>query len=293
MKRIKEIFGSMSTDFKSDIKHAQQNFLTKSAKQIRTKLKILVISASNLLAKDSCGTSDPYVTIQCGFSRLKRTKTRKKNLNPVWNETLEFEFINTADGIISDSGNCGNKMIIRVWDEDVGIKAQLDKMLTNEQDDFLGQVVLDINDLNLGSEESYQLRPRHDGSNVSGCLVMKIEQKVVETLSNYRSAELSSEKRSKIIELARSADYIDEYRCLHRYLFTSIHEAAKSNSFSKSSSSSSTSNEKNLTEIGLVNSRSADMTWMLDCFPNEYCGDQAVKANYFKGRLKDIFYGKF
>lgn len=67
------------------------------------------------------GQSDPYVTIQCGLSKIKRTKTQKKCLNPIWNETIEFEYTTTTEGIL-DEGNCGDKIIIRVWDEDIGLK---------------------------------------------------------------------------------------------------------------------------------------------------------------------------
>lgn len=226
LNKIRNTFKIDATEFKNDIKRVQQNYLNRTEKQIKTRLRIFVKNACDLLAKDSCGTSDPYVTIQCGFSKLKRTKTQQKNLNPVWNETIEFEYLNTADGIVTDLGNCGNKIIIRVWDEDVGLKAQLDKMLTNEADDFLGQVVLDINDLNLNVEQSYQLRPRTDGSNVSGYINLKINLKVIETLS-YLTRTRCFRKDFKVFESTIIKNdvqwsYIEEYRCLHRHIFKYI-----------------------------------------------------------------------
>jgi hypothetical protein len=190
-------------------------------KRIKTKLKIFVKNAIGLMAKDACGTSDPYVTIQCGFLPIKRTKTQKKKLNPIWNETLEFEYFNTADGIYTDNTKptssssssssssashgqtmCGNKIVIRVWDEDVGIKAQLDKMLTKESDDFLGQIVLDINELNLNGEQPYELKPRNDGYAVTGYIILSLSlglfevsqslAKISETSINYSLDNVST-----------------------------------------------------------------------------------------------------
>ena len=37
------------------------------------------------------------------------------------NELIEFEYTTTTEGIL-DEGNFGDKIIIRVWDEDIGIK---------------------------------------------------------------------------------------------------------------------------------------------------------------------------
>ena len=53
------------------------------------KLVVEVCHAKNLLAKDGDGTSSPYVVIDFDNQRLK-TKTKAKDLNPVWNEKLEF-----------------------------------------------------------------------------------------------------------------------------------------------------------------------------------------------------------
>ena len=53
-------------------------------------LVVHVLKARGLLASDSNGLSDPYVSIK--FSSQKRkTKIVRKSLNPEWNETFEFK----------------------------------------------------------------------------------------------------------------------------------------------------------------------------------------------------------
>lgn len=53
------------------------------------KLIVEVVDAHNLTPKDGAGTSSPYVILDFDGQR-KRTKTKLKDLNPVWNEKLEF-----------------------------------------------------------------------------------------------------------------------------------------------------------------------------------------------------------
>ncbi|CAN1137835.1 Protein QUIRKY [Linum perenne] len=53
------------------------------------KLIVEVIDARNLLPKDGQGTSSPYVVIDF-YGQRKRTHTSVRDLNPTWNETLEF-----------------------------------------------------------------------------------------------------------------------------------------------------------------------------------------------------------
>ncbi|KNA06939.1 hypothetical protein SOVF_176470 [Spinacia oleracea] len=53
------------------------------------KLIVEVVDARNLLPKDGHGTSSPYVVVDF-YGQRKRTKTIVKDLNPTWNEALEF-----------------------------------------------------------------------------------------------------------------------------------------------------------------------------------------------------------
>ncbi|KAL2492752.1 Protein QUIRKY [Abeliophyllum distichum] len=53
------------------------------------KLVVEVIEARDLLPKDGQGSSSPYVIVDFDGQK-KRTSTVQRNLNPVWNEALEF-----------------------------------------------------------------------------------------------------------------------------------------------------------------------------------------------------------
>jgi len=70
-----------------------------------TRLHIRVKDAQNLIAADSGGTSDPYVTITVAHCTVKST-VKPKTLNPTWNEDLEM-------GIENRTG----KITIKVFDK--------------------------------------------------------------------------------------------------------------------------------------------------------------------------------
>jgi hypothetical protein len=53
------------------------------------KLRVEVVEARNLVPKDGHGTSSPYVQLDF-YGQRKKTRTSERNLNPTWNEVLEF-----------------------------------------------------------------------------------------------------------------------------------------------------------------------------------------------------------
>ncbi|RCI08108.1 hypothetical protein L249_6351 [Ophiocordyceps polyrhachis-furcata BCC 54312] len=70
-------------------------------------LKVVVMRARNLAAKDRCGTSDPYLIMTLGDSRAV-THSVPKTLNPEWNAIEELPV------------NCVNSLVLDVicWDKD-------------------------------------------------------------------------------------------------------------------------------------------------------------------------------
>ncbi|XP_034942339.1 E3 ubiquitin-protein ligase NEDD4 isoform X2 [Chelonus insularis] len=119
-----------------------------------SRLRLKVIAGHQLAKKDIFGASDPYVRIDLysinGHETVDSvlTKTKKKTLNPVWDEEFLFR-VKPAE----------HKLVLQVFDEN---------RLT--RDDFLGMVELNL--LNLPKEQhgrtiptkQYILRPRSHSS---------------------------------------------------------------------------------------------------------------------------------
>jgi len=123
-------------------------------------LRLKVIAGHELAKKDIFGASDPYVRIDLNTINGDETvdsvltKTKKKTLNPQWNE--EFVFcVKPAE----------HKLVLQVFDEN---------RLT--RDDFLGMVELSLHNLPREQEgravlpKQYILRPRSARSRVKGHL---------------------------------------------------------------------------------------------------------------------------
>ncbi|EEC81572.1 hypothetical protein OsI_25019 [Oryza sativa Indica Group] len=63
------------------------------------KLVVEVVEARNLLPKDGTGTSSPYARVDFDGQRRK-THTVPRELNPAWNEALEFNFAGVAGDVV-------------------------------------------------------------------------------------------------------------------------------------------------------------------------------------------------
>lgn len=70
-------------------------------------LKLVVVKARNLAAKDRSGTSDPYLVITCGDTRIV-THSVPKTLNPEWNVIEEFPVTSVQDLLLD----------VICWDKD-------------------------------------------------------------------------------------------------------------------------------------------------------------------------------
>ncbi|XP_076245153.1 E3 ubiquitin-protein ligase Nedd4 isoform X4 [Calliopsis andreniformis] len=131
-----------------------------SRDETTSKLRLKVIAGHQLAKKDIFGASDPYVRVDLNTINGDETvdsaltKTKKKTLNPVWEEEFIFR-VKPVD----------HKLVLQVFDEN---------RLT--RDDFLGMVELTL--VNVPKEQEgqtiparrYLLRPRSQRSRVKGTL---------------------------------------------------------------------------------------------------------------------------
>ncbi|KAL5814063.1 hypothetical protein ACOSQ4_024704 [Xanthoceras sorbifolium] len=127
------------------------------------KLVVEVVDARDLLPKDGQGSSSPYVIVDFDGQR-KRTSTRCRELNPVWNEALEF--------IVSDPKNMDY--------EELEIEVFNDKRYGNgsgRKNHFLGRVKLYGSQFSKRGDEGlvyYQLEKKSVFSWIRGEIGLRI-----------------------------------------------------------------------------------------------------------------------
>ncbi|XP_050731205.1 uncharacterized protein LOC127005898 isoform X9 [Eriocheir sinensis] len=81
----------------------------------------------DLVARDACGTSDPYVKFKVGGKLAHKSKTVYKDLNPTWDETFTLAIEDPFEPVT-----------VKVFDYDWGL-----------QDDFMGLATIDLTTLDL------------------------------------------------------------------------------------------------------------------------------------------------
>lgn len=153
-------------------------------------LRVRIIAGTNLAKKDIFGASDPYVRItlfrgdrENGVIDITQTKTKKKTLNPKWNEEFLFR-VNPRD----------NRLLFEVFDEN---------RLT--RDDFLGLVEIPLNHTSILTErpdrsiptKDYILRPRSTRSRVRGHLWIYLAYYAPEDEVDTESQEDTSSAQSE------------------------------------------------------------------------------------------------
>ncbi|CAN6209406.1 unnamed protein product [Urochloa humidicola] len=104
------------------------------------KLIVEVVEARDLLPKDGTGTSSPYARADFDGQRRK-TRTVTKDLNPAWNEALEFDF--PAAGVADGGGEPLEVAVLH--DVRVG---------PSRRSNFLGRVRLDARQFVRKGEEA-------------------------------------------------------------------------------------------------------------------------------------------
>ncbi|XP_075753115.1 multiple C2 and transmembrane domain-containing protein 2 isoform X3 [Pelodiscus sinensis] len=116
-------------------------------------LTIHLKQGRNLVIRDRCGSSDPYVKFKLNGKTLYKSKVISKNLNPVWDETVVLP-IQTLD----------QKLRIKVYDRD----------LTSS--DFMGSafVVLTHLELNRTTEQILKLEDPNSLEDDMGEIVLNL-----------------------------------------------------------------------------------------------------------------------
>ncbi|KAK9068519.1 hypothetical protein SSX86_012633 [Deinandra increscens subsp. villosa] len=125
------------------------------------KLIVEVVDARNLLPKDGHGTSSPYVILDFHGQRRK-TRVAARDLNPVWNEVLEFNVGKPSD----------------VFGDMLEVDVNHDRNLgPTTRNNFLGRVRLNSRQFVKKGEEAliyYPLEKKHLFSWVQGEIGLKI-----------------------------------------------------------------------------------------------------------------------
>ncbi|XP_064373996.1 multiple C2 and transmembrane domain-containing protein 2 isoform X2 [Dromaius novaehollandiae] len=142
-------------------------------------LTIHLKEGRNLVIRDRCGTSDPYVKFKLNGKTLYKSKVIYKNLNPVWDET-----------VVLPIQNLSQKLWVKVYDRD----------LTSS--DFMGSAFIALTELELNrtTEQILKLEDPNSLEDDMGVIVLNLSLAVKQgdlkrNSSFMRSVRLSDSLR--------------------------------------------------------------------------------------------------
>ncbi|XP_064014105.1 multiple C2 and transmembrane domain-containing protein 2 isoform X1 [Pogoniulus pusillus] len=135
-------------------------------------LTIHLKEGRNLVIRDRCGTSDPYVKFKLNGKTLYKSKVVYKNLNPVWDET-----------VVLPVQNLDQKLWIKVYDRD----------LTSS--DFMGSAFVALAELELNrtTEQVLKLEDPNSLEDDMGVIVLNLSLAVKQ--GDFKRNRWSSRKK--------------------------------------------------------------------------------------------------
>eukprot|EP01028_Stygiella_incarcerata_P000881 TRINITY_DN1138_c1_g1_i8.p1 TRINITY_DN1138_c1_g1~~TRINITY_DN1138_c1_g1_i8.p1 ORF type:complete len:440 (+),score=161.11 TRINITY_DN1138_c1_g1_i8:36-1355(+) len=153
-----------------------------SAEPQKASLHVKVESGSGLMAADLF-KSDPYCILNCEGVQ-KKTRVHKSTLEPVWNESFDFEIVNPFSVLLID-----------VLDQDIA-----------SGDDLLGRVVIPLEELpgNQEAEREYKLEnPKITGKDL-GQIFLTLKYVPLKNVS-YPMHILLPNEEDKVVQMKKDA----------------------------------------------------------------------------------------
>ncbi|KAK7899186.1 hypothetical protein WMY93_020039 [Mugilogobius chulae] len=196
---IPELNGDMVNDGDAQTTEMGSETATGSDEPVKSFLVTITLKEGrNLVIRDRCGTSDPYVKFKIDGKTFYKSKVVYKNLNPSWNETFSMP--------VKD---LNQKLYIKVYDRDL------------TTDDFMGSASVLLSELvmNKPNELSLPLNDPNSLEDDMGVLLvdMTLALRDVNSRKLNRWSRKRSSRGSSILSSFRLSDTLQK-----KQLWTSV-----------------------------------------------------------------------